>query len=207
MVTPAPREHWEDVFRRKEEGEVSWFQERPGTSLELIARTGAGRGASIVDVGGGASRLVDGLLDAGYANVTVVDIAEAALFRARQRLASRADGVRWIAADLRAWTPATVFDVWHDRAVFHFMISPEDRVAYLATLQKTLAPGGHAIIATFAANGPSTCSELPVLRYEPETLAIELGDGFRLVEGVHEDHPTPGGRVQAFQYSRFERLR
>lgn len=199
------REHWEKVYREKEERGVSWFQERPSTSLDLIARTGVGRSAKIVDVGGGASRLVDALLDAGYEDLVVVDIAGAALARARERLADRAERVAWVTSDLTTWTPERVFAVWHDRAVFHFMVRPEERRAYLETLRRALRRGGHAILATFAADGPSLCSGLPVRRYDPEALAEEIGPPFRLVESVREEHLTPAGKVQAFQYCRFER--
>lgn len=201
----ARREHWETVYREKEEDAVSWFQERPRTSLELIARTGRDRSARIVDVGGGASRLVDSLLDAGYTDLTVVDVASAALARAKERLAARAERVAWEACDLRAWRPETPFDIWHDRAVFHFMVSPEDRSAYLETMRHALKRGGHAIIATFAADGPEKCSGLSIERYEPDALAARLGPEFRLVESLHEAHATPGGKIQAFQYSRFQR--
>ncbi|MBS2011745.1 MAG: class I SAM-dependent methyltransferase [Deltaproteobacteria bacterium] len=206
MDPEARREHWQTVFREKPEGEVSWFQERPGTSLELVARTGVERSARIVDVGGGASRLVDGLLDAGYEDVVVVDIAEAALAKAKARLGARAERVRWIVSDLLAWTPDTTFDVWHDRAVFHFMIEAEDRETYLTTMRRAVKPGGHVILATFAENGPEKCSGLPVHRYSPETLTAQLGPGFRLVESLHEEHATPAGRMQAFQFSRFQRV-
>ena len=207
-TAPDPRrEHWETVFREKEEGEVSWFQERPKTSLDLIARTGLDGSAKIVDVGGGASRLVDGLLDAGYSDVVVVDIAEAALAKARERLGERAERVRWIARDLLQWIPDTTFDVWHDRAVFHFMVRPEDRAVYLANMRRAVKPGGHVIIATFAKNGPEKCSGLPVQRYEPDELAAQLGSEFRLVESMHEEHATPAGKMQAFQFSRFQRGR
>jgi SAM-dependent methyltransferase len=201
----ARRDHWETVFREKREDEVSWFQDRPSTSLALIARAAADRSARIVDVGGGASRLVDALLDDGYRNVAVLDVSDAALAKARARLGSRADLVQWVVSDLLVWVPDTTFDVWHDRAVFHFMTRPEERAAYLATMSRALEPGGHAIIATFATNGPEKCSGLPVRRYEPEGLAAELGSAFRLVESAREEHATPAGKMQAFQYSRFQR--
>ncbi len=200
------RAHWETVYREKAEDEVSWFQEKAGHSLSLIAKTGVDRSAKIVDVGGGASRLVDGLLDAGYEGVTVVDIAEAALLKARARLGARAERVRWIASDVLGWTPSDVFDVWHDRAVFHFMVRAEDRAAYLATMRRAVKRGGHVILATFAENGPERCSGLPVQRYEPESLAAELGPGLRLIESLRDEHVTPAGKAQAFQYSRFERI-
>ena len=202
---PSLRDHWQGVYEQKAEEEVSWFQARPDISLALIMRTGAGRDARIVDLGGGASRLVDALLDSGVSRMTVVDIAAAALERARNRLGPRASAVTWVTSDVAHWKPDSTFDVWHDRAVFHFMVRDEDRKAYLATLRSALRPGGHAIIGTFASDGPERCSGLPVRRYEPEALAAELGTGFRLVDSVRDEHVTPGGKVQRFQFSRFVR--
>ncbi|HYD42228.1 MAG TPA: class I SAM-dependent methyltransferase [Anaeromyxobacter sp.] len=199
------RGHWERVYAEKAEQEVSWFQEVPATSLRLVAATGAGRDARIVDVGGGASRLVDALLADGYGRITVLDLAAPALDRARQRLGPRAASVSWIAADVTSWTPDGTYDVWHDRAVFHFLVRPEHRAAYRATLLRALGAGGHAIVATFAADGPERCSGLPVARYDPDALAAELGPELRLVESLREEHRTPGGKVQRFQYSRFVR--
>jgi SAM-dependent methyltransferase len=201
----ALRSHWERVYGEMGEREVSWFQERPEASLQLIARCGLGPEARIVDVGGGASRLVDGLLEAGYGRVAVLDLAEVALARARERLGARAGAVSWIAADVTRWAPAEPFDLWHDRAVFHFLVEPEQRAAYRATLLRALRPGGHAVIATFAADGPERCSGLPVARWEPEALAAELSPELRLVESVREEHRTPGGKAQRFQFSRLVR--
>lgn len=200
------REHWEKIHDENAEDEVSWFQVRPSTSLDLIARTGTGRNAKIVDVGGGASRLVDALLEAGYQEIAVVDIADAALEKARKRLAGNASRVKWVTSDVGRWEPDKLFDLWHDRAVFHFMVAAEDRRSYLKTLKQALRPGGHAIIGTFASDGPERCSGLPVQRYEPDTLAAELGADFRIVESVREEHVTPAGKVQRFQFSRFVRV-
>jgi SAM-dependent methyltransferase len=202
----TPREHWESVYGAKAEDEVSWFQAHPGTSLLLVGRAGVGPEARIVDVGGGASRLVDALLEAGFRNLTVLDVAEGALAKARARLGERAAAVAWIAGDVRSWEPGAPFDLWHDRAVFHFMVRPEDRRAYRETMRRALRSGGHAIIGTFASDGPERCSGLPVQRYEPETLAAELGAEFRHVECVREGHVTPAGKVQRFQFSRFVRV-
>jgi len=204
VQSDVPDEHWQTVYREKDEGAVSWFQERASTSLDFIRRAGLAKGASIVDVGGGASHLVDGLLDSGYEDVTVVDIAPAALSRSKARLAGRAHRVKWVASDLRSWTPETTFDLWHDRAVFHFM-SPEDRRAYLETMRRAMKPSGHAVIATFATDGPERCSGLSVQRYDPPALAAALGPEFRLIESLREAHETPWGTVLSFQYSRFER--
>jgi SAM-dependent methyltransferase len=201
----SKRGHWNAVYATKREDELSWFQARPTASLDLIARTGVGPNARIVDVGGGASRLVDALLDAGYQDLVVLDLADAALEKARARLARSASRVEWVTGDVARWEPAARVDVWHDRAVFHFMVSPEDREAYRATLRRALKPGGHVIIGTFASDGPERCSGLPVQRYEPDTLAAELGAGYRLVESLREEHATPGGKTQRFQFSRFAR--
>jgi SAM-dependent methyltransferase len=199
------RKHWEQVYGTKAEDQVSWFQAQPRVSLELLARAGVGLDARIVDIGGGASRLVDALLDRGHTQVTVLDIAAPALDQARRRLGKRAPAVTWIAADVTSWVPAVPFDVWHDRAVFHFLTRAEDREAYRATMRAALRPGGHAILATFSTSGPERCSGLPVVRYEPATLTAELGDGFRLVESVRDEHLTPAGKMQSFQFSRFVR--
>jgi SAM-dependent methyltransferase len=197
--------HWDSVYATKKSDEVSWYQARPGVSLEFIGRAVRSKDARIIDVGGGASRLVDALLDDGFQRVTVLDISPEALARAEERLGDRARLVTWIAADISRWTPPAPFDIWHDRAVFHFLVSLEDRRAYRTALAAALPLGGQAIIGTFASDGPEKCSGLPVARYEPETLGAELGPGFRLVESTHEDHPTPAGKVQRFQFSRFVR--
>jgi SAM-dependent methyltransferase len=201
----STREHWQRVYVEKAEEEVSWFQANPTTSLDLISKTGAPPEARIVDIGGGASRLVDALLERGYERVTVVDVAPAALARARARLGDRAARVTWAASDVRTFEPDGPVDVWHDRAAFHFMVSPEDRRAYVTAMLRAIRCGGTAIIATFAPDGPERCSGLPVMRWEPAALAAELGSTFRLVESVGEDHVTPAGKVQRFQFSRFVR--
>lgn len=200
-------EHWNAVFRDAAEEDASWFQQHPGTSLALIGRSVENRAARIVDVGAGASRLVDALLEQGYHDLTMLDVAEPALAISRARLGSRGARVRWIVHDVLTWFPEVTFDVWHDRAVFHFMLTAADREAYKRVLRTALPPGGHAILATFAQQGPERCSGLPIARYSPETLAAELGSEFRLVESAHEQHLTPRRTTQAFQYSRFERQR
>ncbi len=200
------QQHWQQVYTVKDETAVSWFQESPQISLALIAASGLTRDAGIIDVGGGASRLVDALLAAGHSDLTVLDIAEAALAKTRQRLGASAAAVAWIAADITAWQPQRHYALWHDRAVFHFLTAAEDRAAYKRALQAALLPGGQAIIASFAPDGPERCSGLPVMRYAPESLVLELGAGFRLEETRSEPHKTPAGGQQAFQYSRFRRL-
>lgn len=191
--------HWQGVYASRDETAVSWFQERPATSIELIRRY-APPDASVVDVGGGASRLVDHLIGLGY-RVTVLDIAEAALAKARARLGRRAAEVAWIAADVTRWRAAEPLDLWHDRAVFHFLTEAADRRLYAETMAAAVTPGGHAVIATFAPDGPERCSGLPVCRYAPETLAAEFAGDFTLVDRRAEEHRTPGGAVQRFQFA------
>ncbi len=203
-VTAGER-HWETLYRSKAPTAVSWYQELPALSLALIERAGIDRTARIIDVGGGASTLIDRLLEKGFATVSVLDIAPAALAAAKTRLGERARQVEWIVADVTAWRPPRPYDLWHDRAVFHFLVGEADRRKYVATLQAALAPGGHAVIATFALDGPERCSGLPVVRYSADSLAGELGADFHLIESVPETHVTPAGVEQRFMYARFTR--
>lgn len=202
----ADREaHWQNVYATKAEKEVSWFQENPAPSLDLIAATGIRSDAAIIDVGGGASRLVDGLLEKGFIRVTVLDLSANALDEAKMRLGRRADGINWIAADVTTWDPSRMYDLWHDRAAFHFLTEAADRDAYVVRLKKAVRPGGHLIIATFALDGPERCSGLPIVRYDPDAVASALGPEFYLVASKRHDHVTPGGNTQRFQFSRFLR--
>ncbi len=197
--------HWEGVYETKAETEVSWFQERPATSLALIAATGLGPDARMVDVGGGASRLVDHLVEKGWRSVTVLDIAAAALDRARRRLGERANLVQWLVADVTAWSAPPSFDLWHDRAVFHFLTEPADRAAYAKTMAAAVPSGGHAIVGTFALDGPERCSGLPIQRYDADGLAGQFSAHFDLADARTEDHLTPAGKVQKFQFCRLRR--
>lgn len=201
------RDHWEKIYDTKEDNELSWSQENPETSMTLIGRAGLVPNAAVVDIGAGKSRLVKFLLAAGYGNLTVLDVAGTALARMRDRLGSAATSVKWVEADITRWQPSGAFDLWHDRAVFHFLTKAEDRKAYCACLEEGLKPGGTAIIGTFALDGPSRCSGLPVVRYSPETLAAELGNDFKLLDSIEEEHRTPAGIIQKFQFSRFRYLR
>jgi len=200
------KQHWEQVYRDKAEDAVSWFQIHPQVSLDLI-KSCTKPGDALIDVGGGASRLVDHLLAEGYTDLTVLDVSEAALERAGARLGKDALKVQWLVADITLWRPERQYRLWHDRAVFHFLTEPEDRSAYLAALSTALVPGAYAVIASFALDGPERCSGLPVQRYSPESLAEELGADFRLQESREEAHLTPMGRLQRFQYSLLERAR
>jgi SAM-dependent methyltransferase len=197
----SSREHWEAVYRRTAPTEVSWYQPAATVSLELIQRAAPDLDSPIIDVGGGASTLVDGLLDAGYRNVCVLDLAAAAITQARERLGARAARVTWIAADvLRAPLAANAFAVWHDRAVFHFLMDAADRGRYVAQVRRAVRPGGHVVVASFAPEGPERCSGLDVMRYSPEAMHAEFGASFQLLDSVREDHHTPSGSTQAFVY-------
>lgn len=197
--------HWENVYATKGEAEVSWFQDSPAISLEMIRAVSPDHDAAIIDIGGGASRLVDALLQGGYRDVAVLDLSANALDIVKRRIGQAASTIDWIVADATTWQPAKTYDVWHDRAAFHFLTDPPDRAAYVERLRSAVAPGGHVIIATFAPDGPEKCSGLPVQRYDSTSLAAELGPEFELVETRSETHHTPWHSTQAFQFSRFRR--
>lgn len=204
MISESPQTHWEKVYRDKGEKEVSWFQENPTSSLELIAEAGATPASAIVDIGGGASRLVDALVEQDFRHILVVDIAESALAAAKARLGERGRSVRWMVADVTKWRPeAAAFDVWHDRATFHFLTDADDRTAYVARMKRAIKPRGHAIIATFALDGPERCSGLPVARYDGPSLGDAIGNDFKLIRTRPEAHTTPSGAKQDFQFSLF----
>lgn len=193
--------HWNATYQGKGETGVSWFEETPELSLEMIVGAGAGLDSSLIDIGGGASRLVDTLVARGWTSLTVLDISPSALDIARKRMGAAASGVRWIVGDVTQWEPEKTYDVWHDRAAFHFLTDPADRAAYADRLRRGLADGGHAVIATFAPDGPERCSGLPVVRYDSQRLASALGSPFELVESRRHVHETPWGSPQAFQIS------
>jgi trans-aconitate methyltransferase len=199
------KQHWETVYQQKQPDEVSWFQTHPEYSLELIHATGMAKNQPVIDVGGGASRLVDKLLEAGYQDVSVLDIAAAALAHAGNRLGERATQVTWLESDVTAFAPPRQYALWHDRAVFHFLTDAGDRAKYLAVLHRAILPGGHVIIATFAPDGPDKCSNLPVERYDAEKFQATLGKGFRLLETRSEAHRTPANKIQHFLYFRCRR--
>ncbi len=200
--------HWDDVYRDRGPTELSWFEAMPELSADLIARH-AGPQDAVIDVGGGASRLPDTLLAAGFRDVSVLDLSSEALELSRARLGARAGDVAWVVADVTEWRPQRRYFLWHDRAVFHFLTQARQRAAYVATLRMAVAPGGVAIIATFAPDGPEKCSGLPVMRYSSQTLAAELAihapGQFTLLTHAMHAHFTPAGREQRFQYSVFRR--
>jgi SAM-dependent methyltransferase len=203
-MTVADRSaHWERVYADKSETEVSWFETDPAPSLEALARAGATRRSAIIDIGGGASRLVDRLIQDGYADISVLDVSAAALETTKARLGDGALKVQWIVADATTWQPERTYDLWHDRATFHFLVDPADRAAYVERMRRALRSGGGAIIATFAPDGPEKCSGLPVARYDGKSLSAALGPDFLWIETRRHDHRTPSGAVQHFQFSMF----
>jgi 2-polyprenyl-3-methyl-5-hydroxy-6-metoxy-1,4-benzoquinol methylase len=199
--------HWQNVYQTKGERAVSWFQERPDISLDLIHATAVGPSASIIDIGGGASRLVDALISEGFKVVTVLDLSEEALATSKARLGAKGTRVQWIVADVTNWQPSQTYDVWHDRAALQFLTDPKDRAAYVERVAKAVRVGGHVIIGTFALDGPERCSGLPVIRYDAATLGELLGPSFELAENRRQGHQTPSGIIQKFQFSRFRRVR
>ena len=195
------KDHWEKVYTTKSTDAVSWFQPHADLSLDIIRSTRLGCDAGIIDVGGGASTLVDDLVANGYTDLTVLDLSGAALNAARKRLGAQESKVHWIEADItKADLPANRYDIWHDRAVFHFLTDPADRVAYVQTVLRSVKPGGHVIVATFGADGPLQCSGLPVMRYSADELHDQFGAAFQLLDHREEKHHTPSGAVQQFVY-------
>ncbi|MDQ0124388.1 SAM-dependent methyltransferase [Pseudomonas lini] len=201
------KDHWEKVYREKPFDRVSWYQENAEMSLALIRRFVPHLDAQLIDVGAGASTLADDLLRLSYENLTVLDISAAGLDVARKRLGANAERVTWIEADITsAPLPSHRYDLWHDRAVFHFLTEPEDRAKYIRVMSASLKPGGVAIIGTFAEEGPSHCSGLPTERYSAASLATIFGSQFEVLEHAYEEHCTPNGGTQKFLYVCFKKL-
>ena len=195
------KEHWNKIYTDKSPTEVSWFQKHADLSLSLIRNTGIPASASIIDVGGGESTLVDDLLAQEYENITVLDLSKVALDAAKSRLGKNASKVQWIESNvLEAELPLHAYDIWHDRAVFHFLTIEEDRRAYVHQVKRAVKPGGFVLVATFAEDGPTHCSGLPVMRYSADELHSEFGESFKLVNHEKESHHTPKGAVQKFIY-------
>ncbi len=193
--------HWEAIYRTKAPDAVSWYRRHLEVSLGLIERAAGSRSAAIIDVGGGESTLVDDLIERGFENIAVLDISSTALDATKKRLGQDGERVRWLAADItRVSLPRHSFDVWHDRAVFHFLTHAEDRAAYVRNVLDAMRPCGHVIVSTFGPEGPTRCSGLDVIRYDSESLHTEFGGGFRLIESSKELHYTPWGAAQQFLY-------
>jgi SAM-dependent methyltransferase len=205
MSTADRHSHWEHVYETRAADAVSWYQFEPELSLAMIARSGVPLDAPLIDVGGGASVLVDALLDAGHSDLTVLDIAAGALERSRARLGAAAAEVAWIVGDLLQFAPPKRYALWHDRAVFHFLVDADDRARYMETLRRSLRPGGQLIVATFAEDGPERCSGLPVARYSADELHAAFGAEYALLESFKEVHRTPSDAEQRFTWVRLRR--
>ena len=199
------KSHWENVYQTKKVDQVSWYRDHLDNSLQLIRQTKAGQEAAIIDVGGGSSTLVDDLLKDGFADLSVLDISARALENSGRRLGRKAELVEWIEADItRADLPKNHYDVWHDRAVFHFLLDADERSAYVVAATRAVKPDGFLIIATFSPDGPTKCSGLPVMRYSPEQLAKQFPK-FRVIKSKTEQHETPSGQLQSFTYLLMQR--
>ena len=198
------QQHWNRIYESKGPQDVSWYQRRPDMSLACIGASGLDKDACILDVGGGESTLVDFLLDAGYKRLAVLDVSGVALNHSRLRLGARAGSVEWFEEDVISFVPPHRFDLWHDRAVFHFLTIDDDRRRYVATLRKTLQPGGTVILSTFATDGPPKCSGLDVMRWDEQSIVAELGAEFQLHEVHQETHITPWKSEQSFVCFRFQ---
>jgi SAM-dependent methyltransferase len=195
------KSHWENVYTTKPHDQVSWYREHLDNSLKMILQTGVGRDAAIIDIGGGSSTLVDDLLDNGFTDVSVLDISGAAIDKSKERLGERSGRVTWFEADVTEVTlPGDHYSVWHDRAVFHFLIDADDRRKYVELVMRSLKAGGHIIVASFGLEGPQKCSGLDVARYSSESMHDQFGNQFRLVRSLDETHQTPFGTTQEFVY-------
>ena len=200
------KSHWQNVYQEKSALDVSWYQKEPALSLELIHSTQVASDESIIDIGGGASVLVDHLFKEGFTSLAVLDISENALVSAKKRLGESAKSIEWFEADITQFNSPHQFSLWHDRAVFHFLTDQSDRKSYIKALKHTLRPGGHLIIAAFATGGPEKCSGLEIVQYDSEKLIAELGEDFELIEERNEVHITPSNKEQKFTYFRFIRM-
>lgn len=205
-MTDERLSHWEGVYSEREDTQLSWHQDDPSISLELCELAGMQSASSVIDIGSGTSRFAARLIEKGLSDIAVLDVSQSALDRSRRQLGPVSERIEWITADVTNWSPDRSYDLWHDRAVFHFLVNAEDRVLYRDRLCRCLLPGGHAIIATFPPDGPEKCSGLPVLRYDPEALRKELGEDFTLIAHRRHMHHTPWGSAQPFQFSLLRKI-
>nr|WP_315026233.1 class I SAM-dependent methyltransferase [uncultured Chryseobacterium sp.] len=196
--------HWENVYETKNPDQVSWTQKKPQTSLDFINSCGLGKEAKIIDIGGGDSNLVDFLLEEGYKNITVLDISAQALEKAKQRLGKAADQVQWIATDITEFNPTETYDIWHDRAAFHFLTTPEQASKYIDIAEKNIS--GFMVLGTFSKNGPKKCSGLDIQQYDEKSLSEKFEAGFEKIKCITEDHITPFETIQNFVFCSFKKL-
>lgn len=203
MNSSDNKNHWENVYETKNPDQVSWTQKKPQTSIDFINSFGLGKEAKIIDIGGGDSNLVDFLLEEGYENITVLDISAKALEKAKQRLGNNADKVKWIATDIIAFEPTETYDIWHDRAAFHFLTTPKQVSRYVDIAQKSI--NNFLVLGTFSKNGPTKCSGLDIQQYNEESLSENFKDGFEKMECITEDHITPFETIQNFIFCSFKK--
>ena len=203
LFKPNQKDHWERVYKKHASTEVGWYQAYPARSLKLISDAGVGMDCRIIDIGGGTSKLAGYLLDLGYKQITVLDLSKNAIEKAKMQLGEKSGRINWIEANVTKYSFTEQYDIWHDRAVFHFLTEAADREGYKDSLNQALKVNGHLIISTFSPDAPPKCSGLPVVRYSAEALKNELGAHFTLIESLYEDHVTPSGIKQNFIFCRF----
>ncbi len=199
------KDHWEHIYKNKQLAEVSWYQPVPQTSLDFVGQLGIRKTAKIIDIGGGDSFFVDELLDRGYTDITVLDISEAAIERAKERLGERADRVKWIVRDVVQFNPEEQYDLWHDRAAFHFLTREQDIVKYIETAGQCLGSSGYMVIGTFSEQGPKKCSGIEITQYSEESMENRFKDYFEKIKCVSVDHQTPFNTVQNFVFCSFKK--
>jgi len=199
------RKHWEDIYHAKETNEVSWYQPNPATSLDFVQQFNIPKSAKIIDIGGGDSYLVDRLLDQGYEDITVLDISESALERAKLRLGDRANNVKWIVSDAVTFKPMEKYDFWHDRAAFHFLTQPEEIECYIDNVQQSIQPNGILVVGTFSEQGPKKCSGIEIKQYSETTMSDRLNKYFEKIKCITVDHTTPSGTIQNFVFCSFRK--
>ncbi|CAM4049358.1 class I SAM-dependent methyltransferase [Gillisia hiemivivida] len=202
----SKKKHWETIYDTKKLNEVSWYQAVPETSLNFINSAEVSKDAQIIDIGGGDSFLADNLISIGYTNLSVLDISGNAIERAKKRLRENADEVTWIVSDITDFKPSISYDIWHDRAAFHFLTSSEDIRKYLDTMESAITPNGYLILGTFSENGPTKCSGIEIKQYSIEELKTAIPDTFKFIEGKNIDHPTPSGSMQNFTFCKFQKI-
>ncbi len=200
------KSHWENIYSKKKFAEVSWYQATPGVSLRFLNELSIPKNAAIIDIGGGDSYLVDHLLNDGYSDITVLDISEAAIIRAKERLGKNAGKINWVVSDVTEFSSAKKFDCWHDRAAFHFLITEEQVEKYLLVAQKNISENGKMIVGTFSTEGPETCSGLPVKQYSEQSLSAVLKKWFDKIKCITVDHITPVNKIQNFLFCSFEKI-
>jgi 2-polyprenyl-3-methyl-5-hydroxy-6-metoxy-1,4-benzoquinol methylase len=198
-------DYWQKIYQQKSSDSVSWYQQQASGSFQLIKKSASCLTDPVIDIGSGASVLVDQLVDAGFSQLSILDISAAALQISKQRLAGASKDIEWLVDDVTQFTPSRQYRVWHDRAVFHFLTIEQDRRAYVAALKQALMPGGYAVIATFSIGGPKQCSGLPTVQYDADKICMALGDGFTLLDQMTENHITPAQSTQIFSYFRFKK--